>query len=67
MTESNRLAFHERLRWLRAERQDLLLQLDNRVATEDSTPVQDLPLDWGIAGDLQHDIDLLKQLLRMEQ
>ena len=64
MTEPHRLEFNHRITWLRAERADLLLQYDHRVNRQDDTTVKDLPHDWGIAGDLQRDIELLKQLLR---
>ena len=67
MTNPNRVDLDSRIQWLRAERADLLMQLDHRVNQEDATPANDLPHDWGIVGDLQHDIELLKQLLRLEQ
>jgi hypothetical protein len=63
---SYRIEFDHRILWLRSERADLLRQLDQRVAREDDKPVRDLPHDWGIAGDLQSDIALLRQLLRMD-
>ncbi len=66
MTNPNRVDFDGRVQWLRAERADLLLQLDNRVAQQDSTPANDLPHDWGIVGSLQHDIELLRQLLHLD-
>ncbi len=59
-------SFQLRINQLRADRADLLLQLDNRVAQQDSTPANDLPHDWGIAGDIQRDIELLRQLLNLD-
>lgn len=61
------ISFTASIQGLRAERRNLLMRLDHRVNGEDQTPTDDLPLDWGIAGDLQRDIELLKQLLRLEQ
>lgn len=66
MTHPNRVHLNSRIQWLRAQRADLLLQLDNRVAQQDSIPANDLPHDWGIVGDLQHDIRLLRQLLHLD-
>jgi hypothetical protein len=66
MSNLNRVDLDSRIKWLRAERADLLLQLDNQVATQDSVPANDLPHDWGIVGDLQRDIELLRQLLRLD-
>jgi hypothetical protein len=66
VTNLTRIEFHHRLTVLRAERADLLNQLNVRVARQDDTPLADLPHDWGIAGDLEWDKCLLRQLLRQE-
>ncbi len=55
-----------RIRQLRADRADLLMQYDHQVNQQDATPASQLPHDWGIVGDLQRDIELLQQLLRRE-
>ena len=55
-----------RIQQLRADRADLLMQYDRLVNQQDATPASQLPHDWGIAGDLQRDIELLQQLLRRE-
>ena len=56
-----------RIEQLRADRADLLMQYDHQVNQQDATPAGQLPHDWGIAGDVQRDIELLNQLLRREQ
>lgn len=64
---TTRATLNLRIQQLRADRADLLMQYDHLVNQQDATPVDDLPFDWGIAGDLQHDIELLQHLLRREQ
>lgn len=61
------ILFTDRVNWLRAERADLLQQLNERIAREDQTPAAELPVDWGVTGDLARDIQLLQQLLRRER
>ena len=62
-----RTTLNLRIQQLRADRADLLMQFLQQVNQQDATPVDDLPFDWGITGDLQRDIELLQQLLRREQ
>lgn len=64
---TTRATLNLRIQQLRAERADLLLQYDHAVNQQDATPAEDLDFDWGIAGDLQRDIELLRQLLRIDR
>lgn len=61
------IRFTDRVSELRTERADLLLQLNQRITQEDQTPAAELPVDWGVTGDLGRDIYLLKMLLRLER
>lgn len=67
MQDPSRLKFEQEIIQLRIQRDYLLSEYTAIAAEQRKTPITQYPLDWGLAGDLQRDIELLQQLLRLEK
>ena len=64
MTE--RQLFLNQLQQVRAERRALLAELTSWVKELDSPELESTPTNYGIVGDVVRDIELLRQILRID-
>jgi len=58
--------FRNSLKNARAYRKELLELLTDKIQREDKLPLKNVPVSYGILGDLELDISLLEQLLSIE-
>ena len=67
MTPSDKeLRFRRSLKSARWHRKELMGLLIERITQEDKVLLKDLPVNYGLLGDLEHDCSLLSQLLNIE-
>ena len=58
--------FRSSLRSAQAHRRELLNQLIDKIEREEKKPLKEIPVNFGILGDLEYDILQLQQLLSIE-
>ena len=67
MSTERQIRFNNSLRNALSYRRELLAQLQDKIAADDKRLHKHTPVNYGLLGDIEFDINLLEQLLHMEQ
>ena len=66
MDNERETRFNNSLRNALSYRRELLGQLQDKIAADDKRMLKRIPVNYGLLGDIELDINLLEQLLHME-
>jgi hypothetical protein len=66
MANDRETRFNNSLRDALSYRRELLSQLQDKIAADDKRMHKNTPVNYGLLGDIEFDINLLEQLLHME-
>jgi hypothetical protein len=66
MPNERETRFNNSLRNALSYRRELLAQLQAKIAADDKRMLKNTPVNYGLLGDIELDINLLEQLLHME-
>lgn len=66
MANERETRFNNSLRNALSYRRELLGQLQDKIVADDKRMLKNTPVNYGLLGDLELDINLLEQLLHME-
>ena len=66
MDNERETRFNNSLRNALSYRRELLGQLQDKIAADDKRMLKRTPVNYGLLGDIELDINLLEQLLHME-